>query len=144
MESKVDQAVDYFKSGLSCSQAMLLAYGPEYGIDKTLALKISTPFSGGMARMSQTCGAVTGAFIILGLKYAVSKEAKEKLFALENDFSQKFKLRNKSINCKELLGYDLGNPEERKEFADKKLSQTLCQKFVKDASEILEEIIAAN
>lgn len=141
MTAKVDQAVDYFKSGLSCSQAMLLAFGQEFGVDKTLALKISTPFSGGMARMCQTCGAVTGALIVLGLKYATGKEAKEKLFALENAFANKFKSRNNSLNCKELLGYDLGNPEERKEFANKKLNETLCQKFVKDASEILEEIL---
>lgn len=141
MKSKVDQVVDYFKSGLSCSQAMLLAYGPESGIDKTLALKISTPFSGGMARMSQTCGAVTGALIVLGLKYATGKEAKEKLFALENKFADKFKSRNNSLNCKELLGYNLGNPEERKECSEKKLYETRCKKFVKDAAEILEEIL---
>lgn len=141
MESKVDQAVDYFKSGLSCSQAMLLTFAQEFGVDKTLALKISTPFSGGMARMGQTCGAVTGAFIVLGLKYATGKEAKEKLFAIENEFADKFKSRNKSLNCKELLGYNLGNPEERKEFAEKKLYETLCQKFVKDSAEILEEIL---
>lgn len=91
--------------------------------------------------MGQTCGAVTGAFIVLGLKYATGKEAKEKLFAIENEFADKFKSRNKSLNCKELLGYNLGNPEERKEFAEKKLYETLCQKFVKDSAEILEEIL---
>ncbi len=141
MESKVDQAVDYFKSGLSCSQAMLLAFGQEFGVDKTLALKISTPFSGGMARMCQTCGAVTGALMVLGLKYATGNEAKEKLFALENEFADKFKSRNNSLNCKELLGYDLGNPEERKECSEKKLYETRCKKFVNDAAEILEEIL---
>jgi len=144
MESKVDQAVNYFQNGLSCSQAMFLTFGQEFGVDKTLALKISTPFSGGMARMSQTCGAVTGALMVLGLKYATGKEAKEKLFALENEFADKFKSRNNSLNCKELLGYNLGNTEERKECSEKKLYETLCKKFVKDAAEILEEIIAAN
>lgn len=144
MDTKVDQTVDYFKNGMSCSQAVLSAYGPEFGIDKILALKISAPFGGGMARMAETCGAVTGALMVLGLKYATGKDAKEKLYAIENEFADKFKKYNKSLNCKELLGCDLGKPEERKDFSERKLYETLCQKFVKDAAEILEEIIAKN
>jgi len=139
---KVDQAVECFKNGLSCSQAILSIYGEDFGMDKNVALKISAPFGGGMARMGETCGAVTGAFMVLGLKYAaVGKEAKEKLFALENEFSKKFKERNSSLNCKQLLNCDLGTNEGKKTFVEKKLLNKLCEKFVQDAAEILEEIL---
>ena len=138
---KVDQAVLYFNEGMSCSQAILTAYGQEFGIDKGLSLKISAPFGGGMARMGETCGAVTGALMVLGLKYAAGKDAKEKLFSLENEFAEKFKENNNSINCRKLLNCDLANPEERKVFVEKGLAEKLCRKFVKDAAEILEELL---
>jgi C_GCAxxG_C_C family probable redox protein len=140
-KTKVNQAVSYFNEGMSCSQAILTAYGQEFGIDRGLSLKISAPFGGGMARMGETCGAVTGALMVLGLKYATGKDAKDKLFALENEFAEKFKEHNNSINCRKLLNCDLANPEERKVFVEKGLAEKLCRKFVKDAAEILEELL---
>lgn len=134
-------AVSHFKEGLSCSQAMLLTYGQELGIDKAAALKISAPFGGGMARMGEVCGAVTGAFMVIGLKHAVSKEAKEKLYALVNEFAEKFKSRNGSILCRELLGYNIGTPQGMKAVKEKGLIDTLCPKLVEAAAEILEEIL---
>ena len=136
-----DLAVSMFKEGFSCSQAILLTYGQELGIDKATALKISAPFGGGMARMGETCGAVTGAFMVLGLKYAKDKESKEKLYGLVNKFVEKFKSRNSSILCRELLGYNIGTSEGMKMVKEKGLIDTLCPKLVKDAAEILKEIL---
>ena len=133
-------AVSRFKEGLSCSQAILLTYGEQLGIDQTMALKISASFGGGMARMGEVCGAVTGAFMVLGLKYAKDKESKEKLYALVNEFAEKFKTRNGSILCKELLGCNIGTVAGMKAVKEKGLIDTLCPKLVRDAAEILEEI----
>ena len=94
-----------------------------------------------MARMGETCGAVTGAFMVLGLKYAVGKESKEKLYGLVNEFAKKFKSRNGSTLCKELLGCSIGTPEGMKAVKEKRLIDTLCSKLVKDAAEILEEML---
>ncbi|MCX5693871.1 MAG: C-GCAxxG-C-C family protein [Candidatus Omnitrophica bacterium] len=139
--NRVEMAVCCFKEGLSCSQAILSTYGQVLGIDKVTALKISAPFGGGMARMGETCGAVTGAFMVIGLKYAVSKEEKEKLYGLINKFAEKFKSKNGSILCKELLGYNIGTAEGMKAVREKGLIDTLCPKLVRDAAEILEEIL---
>jgi C_GCAxxG_C_C family probable redox protein len=136
-----DLAVSRFKDGLSCSQAILSTYGQELGIDTATALKISAPFGGGMARMGETCGAVTGAFMVMGLKYAKDKESKEMLYGLINKFVEKFKSRNSSIACRELLGCNIGTPEGMKAVKEKGLIDTLCPKLVKDAAEILEEIL---
>ena len=139
--NKIKQAVSCFESGMSCSQAILSTYGDGLGIDKAVALRISAPFGGGMARMGETCGAVTGAFMALGLKYATDRNAKERLYCLVNEFATKFKSRNKSLICKELLGYDMCTPEGMNTIKEKGLVKSLCPKLVQDAAEILEEML---
>jgi len=146
MERKrVDQAVSCFKSGFSCSQAILSTYAEQLGLNKDIALKISGTFGGGMAGMAETCGAVTGAFMVIGLKYGKirpeDEESKRKAYALVKDFVKRFKEKNSSIICKELLGCDISAPEGAKIFKDKNLINTLCSQFVKDAAEIIEKIL---
>ena len=72
MNSKVQQAVEKFEKGFNCSQAVLSTYSEQFGLDENAALKIATGFGGGM-HINGTCGAVTGAFMVLGLKYGNSK-----------------------------------------------------------------------
>jgi hypothetical protein len=63
--TKIEQAVAYFKEGFSCSQAIVAAYAPSLGLDRDTALKIASGFGGGMGRLAETCGAVTGSFMVL-------------------------------------------------------------------------------
>lgn len=94
--------------------------------------------------MGETCGAVTGAFMVIGLKYGATlgedKASKEKTHQVVREFAEKFASRNGSIACKELLGCDLSTPEGNAQAKEKNLFYTVCPKFVKDAAEILEEI----
>ena len=110
-----DSAASVFSQGLSCSQAVFSAYAAEYGLDRNAAMKVSAGFGGGMGRMAQTCGAVTGAYMVIGLKYgAVSgqeQEAKQKTYRLVREFAEKFKARNGSLVCKDLLGCDISTPD---------------------------------
>jgi C_GCAxxG_C_C family probable redox protein len=143
--NNVDRAVACFREGFSCSQAILSTYGRELGMDKDMALGVSGSFGGGMASMAETCGAVTGAFMVIGLKYGKTKaddeEAKKKTYVLVREFVDRFKSRNGSIVCRELLGYDISIPEGMKAVKEKKLIATLCPQFVEDAAEILEDIL---
>lgn len=142
---RVNKAVDCFKSGFSCSQAVFSTYAEELGLDKNLALKVSGTFGGGMAGMAETCGAVTGAFMAIGLKYGKTKpedeEAKRKAYALVKEFVKRFKTKNSSILCRELLGCDISTPDGMQEFKDKKYISTVCPKLVENAAEILEDIL---
>jgi len=138
---KSDDAVKVFNEGFSCSQAILSTYGKELGIDASITLKVSAPFGGGMARMGETCGAVTGAFMVIGLKYAQSKDSKDKVYSVVKKFVDEFKARNKTIVCKELLGYDMSTPEGMKTIKEKELIKTVCPKLVRDAAEILEGLL---
>lgn len=142
--SKVEKAVISFKNGYSCSMAIFSTYAPEFGVDEKIALRISSPFGAGMARMGETCGAVTGAFMVLGMlnhaKPGDSREAiKERLYSCVRYFANEFKSRYKSIKCKEILNCDLSTPEGLKAFKEKNLINTICAKCVRDAAEILEE-----
>jgi C_GCAxxG_C_C family probable redox protein len=141
----IDQAVACFGSGFSCSQAVLSTYAEELGLDKHLALKVSGAFGGGMAGMADTCGAVTGAFMVIGLKYGKTKpedeEARKKTYALVGEFIARFKAAHSSIVCREMLGCDISTPEGKQTFQANQLKDTRCKKYVEDAAKILEEIL---
>ena len=143
--TKVEQAVSCFKDTFNCSQAVLSAYGQEFGLDGKVALKISCGFGAGMGCMGETCGAVTGAFMVIGLKHGRSEisdgPAKDRTYKLVREFSDKFKGRNGSIVCKELLGFDISTPEGMKEAKRKNIHEACCPKFVKDAAEIVGELL---
>jgi C_GCAxxG_C_C family probable redox protein len=98
-----------------------------------------------MAQMGETCGAVTGAFMVIGLKYGRTRadddEAKVKTYSLVKEFTEKFKARNGTIICRELLGCDIGTPEGNRVAKDKELFSTVCPGFVRDAVDILEKIL---
>ena len=141
----IDTAASLFSQGFSCAQAVFAAYAPEFGLHRDTALKVSAGFGGGMGRMGQTCGAVTGAYLAIGLKHgAVSgqdREKKERTYRLVREFTAKFRARNGSVVCKELLGCDIGTPEGFDEMRRKGLHGTVCTKMVRDACELLEEIL---
>lgn len=124
---------------------MLSSFGEELGLDRERALRIAGAFGGGMARMGDQCGAVTGACMAIGLKYGKTKAedegARDKTYELVGEFVARFKDRNGSIICKELLGHDLSNPQEGEAAKQKGLFDTLCRKLVNDAAEILEKIL---
>jgi C_GCAxxG_C_C family probable redox protein len=145
--SRVKCAVSYFEEGYSCAQAVFSTYGPQLGLDRELALKVAGGFGGGMGRMGQTCGAVTGAFMAIGLEYASTRaeddQAKEKAYSLVKEFAEEFTSRNGSIVCSELLGYDISIPEQRELAREKGLFTSLCPKLVRDAAEIIEQMNTA-
>ncbi len=145
MMTHAEEAVSCFNKGFSCSQAVLSTYGEQFGMDQATAFKVSCAFGGGMGRMAGPCGAVTGALMVIGLKYGKYREgdekAKEMTYALTNEFARRFIDRNGSINCKELLGCDIGSAEGMKYAKERNLTTTLCPKYVRDAAEIVEEML---
>jgi C_GCAxxG_C_C family probable redox protein len=124
---------------------VLSSFGEELGLERELALRVAGAFGGGMARMGAACGAVTGALMAIGLKYGMTQakdeQARDKTYKLTHDFVERFKERHRSIVCRELLGCDLSKPEERKAALDKGLFTTICPQFVRDAAEIVEQLL---
>ncbi|MFC1912843.1 C-GCAxxG-C-C family protein [Chloroflexota bacterium] len=146
--SKVESVLYKFKNDLDCAQAILSTYGPELGLDSEIAIKLTEAFTGGIGRMGETCGAVTGAFMVLGLKYGERgtryQPSKKKTHSLVKEFVNRFISRNGSIVCKELLGCDIGNSEVLNSEKTKNLFKTACPKYVHNAAEIIEELLEIN
>jgi C_GCAxxG_C_C family probable redox protein len=146
MDSKqVNQAVACFRNDFNCAQSVFSTYAEQFGLDKQIALKISCAFGGGMARLGATCGAVTGALMVIGLKHGKARpdddDAKVKTYALSREFVERFKAKHGTIVCRELLGCDIGTEEGKRFFDEHKYEEKLCAKFVADAALILEEIL---
>lgn len=143
--NKVECSEQCFLSGFNCAQAVFSTYSGELGLDPELALKIAGSFGGGMGLIGETCGAVTGAIMLIGLKYGKVRvddtAAKEKTYALVQEYKRQFVELNGSVRCKELLGYDISIPEEMSTAGEKNLFKTLCPKLVKDSAEIVEKLL---
>jgi len=145
--TKSESATLYFTDTFNCSQAVLTAFGQDYGLSEDQCLKFGCAFGGGMARQQMTCGAVTGALMALGLAYGrgandpYSNTGTTYLKAAE--FFNEFKKRNGSLVCRELLrGLDMNDPLDQKKIQDLELFQMECVKYVLDAVEITEQLIA--
>ena len=145
MSQKTENAAQRFLEGFSCSQAVLSVFSEDYGLDRDLALRLSQSFGGGMAHMGLTCGAVTGAFLAIGLKHGRIRpedlESRDKTYELVKGFVDEFKARFGSINCRELVGYNMDDPDEFQEARDKGVFEELCPRLVQSAAEIAEEIL---
>jgi C_GCAxxG_C_C family probable redox protein len=145
---KVQKAIECFEEGFSCSQAVLPAFCEPLGLDRITALKIAQSFGGGKAHMGETCGAITGAFMVIGLKHGRTRAdddpAKEKTYELVQQFVRKFRSAHGSIVCKELLGYDISKDNEAQEAQEKNLFDELCPKLVQTTAEILEDLLPSS
>lgn len=142
--SRTHTALETFGAGFNCSQAVLTAFAEDFGLNREMALRVAGGFGGGM-RLGETCGAVTGAFMVIGLKYGKTRPednaAREKTYALVKEFAVRFKARRDSIVCRELIGCDLSTEEGYACAKEKRVFQELCPQFVRDAVQILEEIL---
>ena len=143
--NSIEMAVNTFEEGFSCSQAVLSAFCEPLGLERETALKIAQAFGGGIAQFGDICGAVSGAFMVIGLKYGRTRpdddEAREKTYSLVKEFQKRFTAIYDSVICRDLLGYRLNIPEEREQALEKGLFENFCPKLVKSAAEILTEML---
>lgn len=136
-----------FEQGYNCAQAVFMIYAQRLGIDKEKALKLSSSFGGGMGRMREVCGAVSAMFMIAGLVNGYTEnnndEVKAAHYRLIQELAEKFKQRNGSIICRELLGLE---KDENNSFIPSKRTQQYyqerpCEDFVSDTCEIIDKYI---
>lgn len=143
--NRSEKALTLFAKGFNCSQAVLTVFADDFGIEEELALKLGTQFGGG-ARNGEICGAVSGALLVLGLKYGHyeqgNTEQKSKAYSIASEYTRRFKEKNGSIVCRELLGYDLTKPEDSERIKEKNLFGTVCPAMIKSAVDVLEGILA--
>jgi C_GCAxxG_C_C family probable redox protein len=142
--NKVELAATTFKEGFDCAQSVLVTFSDKTALDRDTALRLGNPFAGGMGRMGDTCGAVTGALMVIGLIHGATepknKKAKAKTVKLVNEFIEKFSELNGSSTCREIIGHDIRSIGRLSSGRRKEVHRK-CLKAVQDAVEILEEIL---
>lgn len=138
-------AAELFSRGYNCSQAVLLAFSDVTGLDETKAAALSASFGGGMGRLREVCGAVSGAFMVAGLLWGNfapgDRAAKAEHYELIQSVAARFREENGSIICRELLGLPGSSdpvPEERTEAY---YSRRPCGEYVRIAAKILDDFI---
>lgn len=143
-----ERAEALFREGYNCAQAVFCAYADELGMDLFTAAKTVSPLGGGMGRLREVCGTVSGALMVLGQLYGYGTPdkgaAKARLYALEQEFAKRFAAVNGSYICRELLGLSQGasapTPEARTaEYYQKRPCPMLCHV----AADLLDELIDA-
>lgn len=142
MSEKAEKAKELFKQGYNCSQAVLGVFCEELGLDFDTAIKISSSFGGGMGRMREVCGTVSGMFMAAGLAFSTKDNNKAEQYKIVQELAKRFKDKNGSIICRELLeGIESSTsptPSERTESYYKKRP---CVELVGDSVEIFEEFL---
>ncbi len=143
-EFRPEHAKLRFLESMNCSQAILETYAPEFGMSVENARKVAAAFAGGMG-MGSECGAVTGAFMVIGMKYGKTRDddsrADSETFKRLAEFVKEFKAKHGHIECSVLLETDMGTPEGVKEAAGKGHFTNRCPAFVKTAALLLEKAL---
>ena len=139
---RIEKAVELFKEGFNCSQAVVGAFADKYGFTREQALKMSASFGGGIGRMRETCGAACGLFMLAGLETGgtdgADRDGKAANYALVQELAEEFKQRNGALRCADLLGLSkkepvVSTPEAR---TDQYYAKRPCVKMVEEAARI--------
>lgn len=143
-----ERAVSLFMEGYSCAQSVFGAFSDVTGLDFDTAMRLSSSFGGGMGRMREVCGTCSGMFMVLGLLFGHSDpdpQKKAAVYARVQDVANRFRERNKTIICRELLA---GIQADDRPIPDARTAEYYkirpCARFVSDAAEILDEYLKEN
>ena len=138
-------AADLFLEGYNCAQAVAVAFCDLTGMDKKEAAKLAAPFGGGMGRMREVCGAVSGMFMVLGQLYGYDNSDddahKKELYKQVQQLAEKFREENGSIICREILKNPPSDPNPSPRTAEY-YAKRPCAKMVMTAARLMDEFIA--
>jgi len=142
--NRSEKARDLFLSGYNCAQSVVLSFADDLKFSKELAQKMAAGFGGGMGKQQETCGAVTGAIMVLGLlkgeEVNNNDELKSAAYAGVKELIRDFVAIYKTTLCRDLIACDLNTPEGSAKFREEKIMETICAGCVEKAVQIVEEI----
>jgi C_GCAxxG_C_C family probable redox protein len=145
METVQQKVINAFREDKNCSQSVLLGFADRFQIQEDHALSISSGFGAGMGRMQRTCGAVSGAYMVLGLyagtKTITNAERKETAYKMIREFTKRFEKEKKTTQCADLLHVDLNTQLGKKYYDDNHLKETVCEKCIQLSLDILDDMM---
>ncbi len=141
------KAAELFLSGYNCAQAVVVAFAPELGLSEAQAAKLASAFGGGMGRMREVCGAVSGMLLVLSQLYGYDTPGddagKKRLYTQVQELAGQFRAANGSIVCREILKNPPADPNPTPRTAEF-YAKRPCAKMVMTAGKLLDEFLAAN
>lgn len=144
LKDKVEIAIEAFETGNNCAQSVIKAFAEELKINETQAMQMASGFGGGMGKLQHTCGAVTGAFMVIGLKNSLAiqlhEERSDKTVQMIQEFESRFVGAHESSLCKDVIKCDLNTEEGQKYFKEERVGEFICQNCIFNAIRILEEV----
>lgn len=147
MSKHSDRAVELFKQGFNCSQAVFVAFIDEFDMDEETALKVSAGLGGGVGRLREVCGTISGAAMVAGMLYGATQgdrqDQKAETYRIVQQIAEEFKKQNSTIICRELLKIKASEkqthiPDER---TDEYYKKRPCLKTIEDTAKIIDKII---
>jgi C_GCAxxG_C_C family probable redox protein len=145
MSEASEKAVQCFNEGFSCSQAVLASRSAVLGMDDESAFRVAGAFGGGMGHIDGACGAVTGALMLIGLRYGKYKkedaESKDRTYKVVKEYVDAFKRKQGSIECTALVGFDLSDPAEVLKAREAGVFKSVCPGLVRDSVELVEKYL---
>lgn len=133
--------MEYLTEGFNCSQTVLLYFYERYHLSKETAMSVSQPFESGLFK-GDTCGAVTGAYMVLGLEYGSrEEESRAKMKAKVEEFNKGFTEKMKTLQCEKILGINISTDENLKIAMEEKKIEEICPKAIMASIEVLEEML---
>jgi C_GCAxxG_C_C family probable redox protein len=145
MTDRVSRAREDMERGFNCAVSVLSAFAGEFGWSAHQARQVAGAFGGGMGRSGGTCGAVTGALMVLGLAYAKTRadddEARDRCYAEATAFLRAFEARCGSVACRTLLGHDVSTPDGYAAARDAGAFKIVCPAYLQAAVELLERAL---
>ena len=144
--TREEQAVQYFLNGYNCAQSVFLAFAPDIGVEAEPAARLSSAFGGGMGRLREVCGAVSGMLMAAGALYGYASPgddgAKAELYALVQELAGQFKAEFGTMICRELLGREGAEPPVPEKRTAAYYADRPCARLVGGAARILEAYMA--
>ncbi len=142
---KENEALNAFNLGLNCAQSVVTVFSEDLNFDNLQSLNLAFGFGGGMGRLQETCGAVTGAFMVLGIynskKQMDLSHRKEACYSMIRKFNEQFLSIHGSTKCRTLLNCDMNTEEGRLYMKKHNLRKTVCEKCISGSVRIIRKLI---
>lgn len=143
-----ETAAEYMGSGFNCAQSIVKAYSSELSVDKSAAVRMAASLGAGLGRNGYVCGALSGSALVIGARYGNTDPAdtagRDKAYEKADALLEKFEKEHHTVLCRELISFNLKNPDDLKRARESGVFQSQCPLFVLSAAKILEEILAAD
>lgn len=138
-----EKAAAYFSEGYNCAQSVLLALSQHWRIADDLIPRIATGFGGGIGRCGSVCGALTGGVMAIGIKYGTNEpsgDKRKKAYELARDLLRRFQRKHGSVSCRELIGYDLSDPDQLAKAHESNVLEEKCPVYIREIVQAVLEL----